>query len=301
MEEGAADAVFLAPQHDIHTRLLLDLIPGRHAKGSRLMSRPVPDIAIRAEALAELAGTDFEAAVAERDAESASTERDLLDLALTVGILRSFAGQATSYVTTKSRPWPGSGYDRAADDPHVLRGFGRFLSAVRAAEELFVEAVSSVADNRPDAAERIAVAQAFALDAGAPGISDTIGLSAPARPARSTASTACGAIPPRRARSRQRHCHHSAAASWRRTCQTLNGGSHDRAPVAHQCQCPVRRRPSGAWRAPEGNPRAPIDIAHFQNIARIAERGLLDTVFLADALAVQADVKTSPMWALDPR
>ncbi|MCB4770445.1 LLM class flavin-dependent oxidoreductase [Ancylobacter sp. Lp-2] len=62
--------------------------------------------------------------------------------------------------------------------------------------------------------------------------------------------------------------------------------------------------PSGShpasWRAPGGNPSAFIDVGHYQNIARIAERGLLDAVFLADALNSAPDPSFGPAWALDP-
>lgn len=55
-----------------------------------------------------------------------------------------------------------------------------------------------------------------------------------------------------------------------------------------------------AWRSPEGNPRGYVEIEHYQEIARIAERGRLDAVFLADALAVAPDLRGGPTWALDP-
>ncbi|WP_213989211.1 LLM class flavin-dependent oxidoreductase [Sodalis sp. dw_96] len=55
-----------------------------------------------------------------------------------------------------------------------------------------------------------------------------------------------------------------------------------------------------SWRSPLGNPLGYIQIEHYQQIAKIAERGLLDAVFLADALAIAFDPKASPSWALDP-
>lgn len=55
-----------------------------------------------------------------------------------------------------------------------------------------------------------------------------------------------------------------------------------------------------SWRAPEGRPLASIDIAHYQEVARLAERGLLDAIFLADMLAPNVDVRSAPKWALDP-
>jgi FMN-dependent oxidoreductase (nitrilotriacetate monooxygenase family) len=55
-----------------------------------------------------------------------------------------------------------------------------------------------------------------------------------------------------------------------------------------------------AWRAPEGRPLAAIDISHFQEVARLCERGLFDAVFLADILALTPDISPAPWWALDP-
>ncbi len=55
-----------------------------------------------------------------------------------------------------------------------------------------------------------------------------------------------------------------------------------------------------AWRAPGGNPLGFVDVAHYQEIARIAERGLLDAIFLADALNIAPDPTFGPAWALDP-
>jgi FMN-dependent oxidoreductase (nitrilotriacetate monooxygenase family) len=55
-----------------------------------------------------------------------------------------------------------------------------------------------------------------------------------------------------------------------------------------------------SWMAPGGNTFGYVDIGHYQEIARIAERGLLDAVFLADALAIAPDPAAGPTWALDP-
>ncbi|MCX5569660.1 LLM class flavin-dependent oxidoreductase [Kaistia nematophila] len=55
-----------------------------------------------------------------------------------------------------------------------------------------------------------------------------------------------------------------------------------------------------SWRAADGNPLGYVQIEHYQEIARIAERGRLDAVFLADALAIAFDPRTNPSWALDP-
>jgi alkanesulfonate monooxygenase SsuD/methylene tetrahydromethanopterin reductase-like flavin-dependent oxidoreductase (luciferase family) len=37
-----------------------------------------------------------------------------------------------------------------------------------------------------------------------------------------------------------------------------------------------------AWRLPESDPRADFDVGHWVRLARIAERGALDSLFLAD-------------------
>ena len=37
-----------------------------------------------------------------------------------------------------------------------------------------------------------------------------------------------------------------------------------------------------AWRLPESDPHADFDVAHWIRLARIAERGKLDSLFLAD-------------------
>ncbi|XBS71547.1 LLM class flavin-dependent oxidoreductase [Acerihabitans sp. KWT182] len=55
-----------------------------------------------------------------------------------------------------------------------------------------------------------------------------------------------------------------------------------------------------SWRAGDGNPLGYIQLEHYQQIAKVAERGLLDAVFLADALAIAFNPGTHPSWALDP-
>jgi FMN-dependent oxidoreductase (nitrilotriacetate monooxygenase family) len=55
-----------------------------------------------------------------------------------------------------------------------------------------------------------------------------------------------------------------------------------------------------SWRAVDGNPLGYVQIEHYQGIARVAERGLFDGIFLADALAIAFDPRTNPSWALDP-
>jgi FMN-dependent oxidoreductase (nitrilotriacetate monooxygenase family) len=55
-----------------------------------------------------------------------------------------------------------------------------------------------------------------------------------------------------------------------------------------------------AWRLPESNPTANTDIAHYQQLARIAEEGKLDSVFLADQPGLFGEVGRRPSGVLEP-
>jgi FMN-dependent oxidoreductase (nitrilotriacetate monooxygenase family) len=55
-----------------------------------------------------------------------------------------------------------------------------------------------------------------------------------------------------------------------------------------------------AWRLPESDPFAHVDVAHYQNLARIAERGKLDSLFLADGPVLWNDLGHRPAGALEP-
>ncbi|MFD9007647.1 LLM class flavin-dependent oxidoreductase [Streptomyces sp. NPDC059552] len=55
-----------------------------------------------------------------------------------------------------------------------------------------------------------------------------------------------------------------------------------------------------AWRLPESNPVADTDIEHYKNLAVIAERGKLDSVFLADMPKLTTDVRRRPSGTLEP-
>jgi FMN-dependent oxidoreductase (nitrilotriacetate monooxygenase family) len=55
-----------------------------------------------------------------------------------------------------------------------------------------------------------------------------------------------------------------------------------------------------AWRLPESDPFAHVDVAHYQNLARIAERGKLDSLFLADGPVLWNDLGRRPAGALEP-
>ncbi|WP_329113082.1 LLM class flavin-dependent oxidoreductase [Streptomyces sp. NBC_01353] len=55
-----------------------------------------------------------------------------------------------------------------------------------------------------------------------------------------------------------------------------------------------------AWRLPESPAQGGTDIAHYQNLARIAERGKLDSVFLADSPVLHGDPGRRPSSKLEP-
>lgn len=74
----------------------------------------------------------------------------LLHSAIDAGIARAALDEAATFVTTKSRPYPDAGVERAAEDPLVVHAFGEMELAVRAAEALLAEAGLAVehADRR---------------------------------------------------------------------------------------------------------------------------------------------------------
>ncbi|MFF0772968.1 LLM class flavin-dependent oxidoreductase [Nonomuraea wenchangensis] len=55
-----------------------------------------------------------------------------------------------------------------------------------------------------------------------------------------------------------------------------------------------------AWRHPSTEPARLTDVRHYQELARIAERGTLDSVFLADGLALQGHVGHNALGGLEP-
>ncbi|MDT5038223.1 MAG: hypothetical protein QOE03_3408 [Micromonosporaceae bacterium] len=55
-----------------------------------------------------------------------------------------------------------------------------------------------------------------------------------------------------------------------------------------------------AWRLPEADPFAHVDVAHYRNLARIAESGKLDSLFLADGPVLWNDLGRRPAGALEP-
>jgi FMN-dependent oxidoreductase (nitrilotriacetate monooxygenase family) len=55
-----------------------------------------------------------------------------------------------------------------------------------------------------------------------------------------------------------------------------------------------------AWRLPESNPFANMDLAHWRNLAQLAERARFDSLFLADSPAMWNSAKHRPAGALEP-
>jgi FMN-dependent oxidoreductase (nitrilotriacetate monooxygenase family) len=55
-----------------------------------------------------------------------------------------------------------------------------------------------------------------------------------------------------------------------------------------------------AWRLPESNPRNAAEVEHYQHLARIAERGLMDSVFFADSPSMMSDPARRPAETLEP-
>ncbi|AQZ63539.1 Nitrilotriacetate monooxygenase component A [[Actinomadura] parvosata subsp. kistnae] len=55
-----------------------------------------------------------------------------------------------------------------------------------------------------------------------------------------------------------------------------------------------------AWRHPRTEPAKIADVRHYQDLARIAERGRLDSVFLADGVALRGNVRHNALGGLEP-
>lgn len=68
----------------------------------------------------------------------------LLHAAIDAGIARAAITDAAEFVSTKSRPYPDAGVERAAEDPLVVHAFGELELQVRAAEALVAEAGRAV-------------------------------------------------------------------------------------------------------------------------------------------------------------
>ncbi|MDB5617732.1 LLM class flavin-dependent oxidoreductase [Tardiphaga sp.] len=57
---------------------------------------------------------------------------------------------------------------------------------------------------------------------------------------------------------------------------------------------------ASAWRRPESDPHAGFDVGHYVNVARVAERGKFDAIFLADTPAITDRVDYRPIQSLEP-
>ena len=55
-----------------------------------------------------------------------------------------------------------------------------------------------------------------------------------------------------------------------------------------------------AWRLPESDPFASLDLAYWTNLAQTAERGTFDSIFLADGPALWGHARYRPGGALEP-
>jgi FMN-dependent oxidoreductase (nitrilotriacetate monooxygenase family) len=55
-----------------------------------------------------------------------------------------------------------------------------------------------------------------------------------------------------------------------------------------------------SWRLAQSNPTANTDVRHYQDLARTAERGKLDSIFFADSPVLRGDVGRRPAGTLEP-
>ncbi|MFJ6069400.1 LLM class flavin-dependent oxidoreductase [Streptomyces sp. NPDC093065] len=56
----------------------------------------------------------------------------------------------------------------------------------------------------------------------------------------------------------------------------------------------------GSWRLPESDPYAHVSLAHYVKLARTAERGTFDSLFLADGPQLWSNLAQRPAGALEP-
>ena len=89
----------------------------------------------------------------------------VLHAALDAGIARAALADAAEFVTTKSRPYPDAGVERAAEDPLVVHAFGEMELAVRGAEALVAEAARAVDRADVDLTEETAAHASLAVAA----------------------------------------------------------------------------------------------------------------------------------------
>ncbi|HEY0125057.1 MAG TPA: hypothetical protein VGC14_25510 [Rhizobium sp.] len=140
-------------------------------------------IATTVSSLSEQAVKDLPAALARVEqflanvpAAELDALSDLLHAAIAFGLLSNFLTEASTYATTKTNHWPGSGYDRAADDPHLIARFGRFVSSLEALRALVDEATVLTENASPEALRASAIARRYSISVGSQFVSSTIEL-----------------------------------------------------------------------------------------------------------------------------
>lgn len=89
----------------------------------------------------------------------------LLHAAIDAGIARAALTEASSFVSTKSRPYPDAQVERHAEDPLVVHAIGTMELQVRAAEALVAEAGRAVDRAVADLTEQTAGAASLAVAA----------------------------------------------------------------------------------------------------------------------------------------
>ena len=89
----------------------------------------------------------------------------VLHAAIDAGIARAALSEAAEFVTTKSRPYPDAGVDRAADDPLIVHAFGEMELAVRSCEQLTAAAARTIDDADRELSEESAGAASLAVAA----------------------------------------------------------------------------------------------------------------------------------------
>jgi FMN-dependent oxidoreductase (nitrilotriacetate monooxygenase family) len=57
---------------------------------------------------------------------------------------------------------------------------------------------------------------------------------------------------------------------------------------------------ASAWRLPDSDPGAFYDVQHYVNVAKIAERGKFDAIFLADTPAITDRIDLRPFQSMEP-
>jgi hypothetical protein len=104
-----------------------------------------------------------------------------LHLVTVEATLAAFFEQALAFLRTRSRPWFGTGLERAGDDPHVIRALGQEISRLHALQDLTEQATASVeaalgAGRPAEAFASLDLARHYADRIAREAVSETIGL-----------------------------------------------------------------------------------------------------------------------------